>query len=113
MVDQTQGQPASVQTPPLPGDGSDQDPAEDTSKGYTIEINVAADNSITVSVEPKTEEDAEEQGGADGADSDEAQSVASIREACKLVQQIYAAQGEAPDTGADDAAMEAGYKPGM
>ena len=106
----TQGQPASVATPPMAGDSSDGSEQEsDTSNGYSIEIRVAADQSITVSVEPASTEDAEEQGG--GAETDEdSQPVASIREACKLVTQIFASQGELPDTGADDAQMTAGYK---
>jgi len=110
----TQGQPANIETPPLPGDGSGE--AEtDTSNGYVIEIDVAADNSITVSVEPKSTEDAEEQGGGASTESadEDSQPVSSIREACKLVMEIYSSQGELPDTGASDAAMQAGYKPGM
>ena len=107
MATQQQGQPADVATPEMPGDET----APDMSQGYTIEIKVGADQSISVGVEPNTEEDAEEQGEAGGAE--ETQQVGNIREACKLVMAIFAASGEMQDSGADDAQMAAGYKPGM
>lgn len=83
----------------------------DTSNGYCIEIKVKGDQ-ISVSVEPLSEEDAEESGGG-APDAEEEQVVSSAREAAKLVVQIINSQGAMADTGADDAAMEQGYKPGM
>jgi hypothetical protein len=92
------------------------DPSDDMSGGYTIEIQVGADGKISVSVEPQSEEDSEESGGggapdadAAGGESEDSQPVANIREACKLVMEIFKSAGQMPDDGADQAAMSAGY----
>ena len=78
----------------------------DTNTGdYTIEITVSAANGITVSVEPasaEVEEPMEETG----------QSVPNIREAIKVVMDIYQNAGAQPDNSAD-AEMEQGFKPGL
>lgn len=74
--------------------------------GYCIEINVAADGSITVGVEPAKDEAAEEMPapGADPAappdpaaaapDDDSAQPVKGIREAVQFVLDTYKNQGQ-------------------
>lgn len=102
----TQGQPEGVATPATPGDAGEAE--TDLSAGYTIEIHVTPDGQISVTVEPKSAEDAE---GAH--DEGEAQVVSSAREAAKLVVQIINAGGQMADTGADDEAMMQGYKPGL
>jgi hypothetical protein len=91
-------------------------PEQDAPAGYCIEVHVAADGSIKVSVEPEAEEASEEgaqaAGGAAGdagAEDADAQPVANIREAIKLVMEIYKSQGELPDTSGDQAQMTAGY----
>lgn len=96
------GQPSSQPTPAMPGDGMEQEAG--TSGGYCIELKVGADGSIKVSVEPASAEVGEE------AESDEEyQSVPNIREAIKLVIDIYNNQGQTQDTGANDAEMAKGY----
>lgn len=92
---------------PDPAEGQDDDTV-DASQGYTIEVKVSGDGSITVCVEPASEEAAEE-GGEGQGDDDDAQPVSSIREACKLVMQIFNSQGQAPDASQDQADMSAGY----
>lgn len=84
------------------------DAAPDLSNGYTVEIHVTPDGQISVTVEPKSAEDAE---GAH--DEGEAQVVSSAREAAKLVVEIINAQGQMRDTGAETESMEQGYKPGL
>jgi hypothetical protein len=92
---------------PLPTEEAG-DAQPDMSNGYCIEVHVTPDGQISVTVEPKSAEDAE---GAH--DESEAQVVNSPREAAKLVVDIINSQGAMKDTGADDAAMEQGFKPGM
>ena len=102
---------------------TDDDSSVDMSQGYCIEINVAANNKITVSVEPASEESSEESGSDDGSDDDtsadgsgdsgddeDAQPVANIREALKLVMDIYQNAGQMQDTGEDQSQMSSGYK---
>ena len=105
-MEMPQGQPASVKTPMMPGDEADQTP--DMSNGFCVEIHVTPDGQISVTVEPKSAEDAE---GAH--DEGEAQVVSSAREAAKLVVEIINAQGQMRDTGAETESMEQGYKPGL
>jgi hypothetical protein len=95
--------------------GEDQnEPSTDGS--YVIEIAVSADGSIKVSVEPASEEAQEESGsdatgagGDTGGEDDEAQSVPNIREAIKLVLDIYRNAGQIEDTSGDTADMAKGY----
>jgi hypothetical protein len=94
------GQPMAAE------DATDQQ--ADMTNGFVIEVHVTPDGQISVTVEPKSAEDAE---GAH--DESEAQVVNSPREAAKLVVDIINSQGAMKDTGADDAAMEQGFKPGM
>ena len=105
-MEMPQGQPANVKTPAMPGD--EPDAALDMSNGYCVEIHVTPDGQISVTVEPKSAEDAE---GAH--DESEAQPVSSAREAAKLVVEIINAGGAMKDTAEEDAALEAGYKPGL
>lgn len=74
------------------------------SGNYTIEIKVT-DGNISVSVEPadmEAKEPTEESG----------QSVPNIREAIKVVMDIYQNAGAQPDNSAD-AEMEQGFQPGL
>ena len=91
--------------------------ADAPTPGYTICLHVTGDGAISVSVEPEGEEEAEAP-TAPGAPEDSeaaepeeaAQSVPNIREAIKLIIEIYKGAGEVPDLGAESADMEAGYK---
>lgn len=87
------------------------DPAmseSDKSAGdYTIEITVSAANGITVSVEPASAEAEEPMAGEEAG-----QSVPNIREAIKVVMDIYQNAGAKPDNSAD-AEMEQGFQPGL
>lgn len=102
-------------TQDLPADAAPDDAGDDMSKGYCIEIKVKADGTISVGVESLPEEDAEESAGSAGdADPEEAndgaQEVSSIREAIKIVMDIYQHSGEIADAGADQAQMSSGYE---
>lgn len=88
--------------------GGDPAQEDDASGGYTIEVKVAGDGSISVCVEPEMGEMGEESSAEDAGEEDY-QPVASIREACKLVTQIYQSQGQLPDSTADQADMATGY----
>lgn len=74
--------------------------------GYTIEIHVSADDTITVSVETEEEEDAEHE--ATGTEP-EMMDAKNIREALKKVMEIYSNAGKPVDTGAAEAQMSEGY----
>jgi hypothetical protein len=110
--------PADVTADPTVAGSGGNDDASAGPQGYVIEIQVGADGKISVSVEPQSEEDSEESGGASGnapdadaagGESEDSQPVANIREACKLVMEIFKSAGQMPDDGADQAAMSAGY----
>lgn len=84
-----------------------QDPAmEEPSSDYTIEIKVSAKSGISVSVEPMTAE-------AQEMPESEGQPVPNIREAIKVVMDIYQNAGAQPDTTSADSEMEQGFKPGL
>lgn len=86
--------------------------APDMSNGFTIELNVGLDGKMTVSVEPAAEESSEEGSGSDGSDDDEAQPVANIGEALKLIREIVAHAGQMTDTSASNDEMSSGYGSG-
>lgn len=91
---------AQIDQNPLPEEGA----SETTSGGYTIEIEVTADNKISVSVEPEAPE-----GGAEGEAEGDAQQVASFGEALRVCKDIYAHAGEMQDTSGSAGDMESGY----
>lgn len=108
-----QGQPASVGTPSMPGDGSMMDEAD---TGYTIEIEVAGDGSITVSAETSAQEESEGSGesaeGADGSSGDnEGTPVDSIEEALDLAKQIFKNNGQMPKS--NGMSVEQAFKGGF
>jgi len=80
---------------------------EGESSDYVIEIKISGQG-IQVGVESAGM--AAEEGGEGAGDEEQYQSVQSIGEACRLIREIYASQGQiqSPAQGADD--MEAGYK---
>lgn len=82
--------------------------SDETQGGYVVCVHVDAQGKITVGVETDQEE-AQEGGGDESQEEQGYQPVATIREACKLLTQIYNSQGEAPDNAADQADMAAGY----
>lgn len=94
---------AQIDQNPLPEEGA----SETTSGGYTIEIEVTADNKISVSVEPMSSEASE--GGAEGEAEGDAQQVASFGEALRACKDIYAHAGEMQDTSGSAVDMESGY----
>jgi hypothetical protein len=92
------------------------DPAADAQEdagGYTIEIEVASNGSITVSVETDSQEEGEAGQSPEAAPEDAGKSVPNIREAIKVVMDIYNNAGQQSDTNAADDQMSAGYKPGL
>ena len=76
--------------------------------GYTICLHVGGDGALSVSVEPENQEMAEAQGAPEG--EEQSQPVADMREAVKLILDIFKGAGHAPDAGAETQEMEAGYK---
>ena len=81
------------------------DAAEDS--GYTVELEVAGDGTMTVSVESAGQESAES-GGEDAAGTP----VKSIKEALALILEIVKAGGQMPDTQGAEADFNAGYGDG-
>lgn len=80
--------------------------------GYCIEIHVSAEGSIKIGVEPEGDEAAEEGAAtpeAGAEEGDDAQPVANIREAMKVVMDIYKNSGQIADADGEDQ-MSAGYK---
>ena len=83
-------------------------PAEDT--GYTIEIKVSGDGSITVSSESANEEAGEESAeGGEAAEAPEGTPVKSIKEALTLVLDIYRNDGQASQGASADDQMNEGF----
>lgn len=94
------------------GDASGAPAPDDMSGGFTIKINVDAQGGITVGVEAAGEESGEEQ-GAQGADvdaeqpDDGAQPVPSLKEALRLIADIYNNKGQMTPAGAPGAEQSA------
>lgn len=88
MADPTQTQPAAAD-PSAQGEDA-------TEGGYTIEIEVAGDGSITVSVESAATEGAESTGD-ESQDEQSAQPAANIKEALTLALAAYKNDGKLPD----------------
>jgi hypothetical protein len=90
-----------------PTAGESAEPPEGESSDFVIEIKVSGQG-IQVGVESASEESAES--GESGSDEENYQTVQSIGEACRLVREIYASQGQmqSPSVGAEQ--MDAGYK---
>jgi hypothetical protein len=61
--------------------------------GYCIEVEVSAQGQITVSVESADQEDSEQPGQEDESGD---MPVNNIRDACKMVEQIFANNGQMP-----------------
>lgn len=87
---------------PSQGAGSGQ---IDPSQGYKICINVGADQTISVSVEPADHSD------SSGQDDSQSQQVPTIRAACQVVQDIFRSSGQMNDAGAEQSAMSSAYGP--
>jgi hypothetical protein len=85
--------------------------AQEDDGSYVICINVGGDGSLSVSVDSAAAEAAEppEQEAME-AEEEDAQPVADIREAIKLVLDIYKNAGAKTDAGMEKQEMEAGYK---
>jgi hypothetical protein len=84
-------QPTQAGADPGQGDPSQGDQSDG---GYTIEIEVSAQGQMTVSVETADQEGAEQPGQEDDGAGD--MPVSNVREACKLVEQIVANNGQMP-----------------
>ena len=89
-----------------PVDDADAGPA-DASQGYCIELNVAADGSMTIGVEPASVEAGEE--GSGDTDQEDTQPVANLAEALRLIKDIVAHAGQIEDAVAGNTDMAAGY----
>lgn len=98
--------------PMMPEQSNPMDEQEDAG-GYTIEIEVAADGKITVSVETDTQEEDETGQSSETSPEDAGQAVPNIREALKLAMDIYQNAGKQSDTNMADQQMEQGFKPGL
>lgn len=85
--------------------------APEASGGYVIELRVAADGAMSVSVEPDAPVMENNEGDPEGGDmgGEDAQPVANIGEAMKLIREIVAHAGEMTDTSASQGEMESGY----
>lgn len=79
-------------------------PVDDGS--YTIEIEVGADGTIKVGVEPA----GEMQEAPEGQEDEQYQTVQNIDECLRLVKQIYAGAGQMNESTNDKAAMQSGYR---
>jgi hypothetical protein len=95
--------------------GATEDPAEDAgmdmSNGYTIELTVKPDGSMTIGVEPIAEEQSEESGEA-GGDAEDTQSVSSLGDAIRVIKDIVAHAGDISDMQGSQDAMSSGYGKG-
>ena len=92
------------ETDPMAGESAE--PPEGTSSDYTIEIKVSG-QMIQVGVESADMESSEP--GEAGPDEENYQEVQSIGEACRLVREIFASQGQMQDASANQDEMNAGY----
>jgi hypothetical protein len=91
----TMPQPAQA-APGASQDLSQGDPsqgADQSDGGYCIEVEVSAQGQITVSVESSDQEDSEQPGQEDESGD---MPVNNIRDACKMVEQIFANNGQMP-----------------
>lgn len=104
MADPTQGMaPPADQV----ADQSQAAPApDDMSNGFCIELTVKPDGSMTVSVEPASEEQSEEGGEGGG---EQAQSVPNLPAAFKLIREIVDHAGQMADAGQGQSEMSSGY----
>jgi hypothetical protein len=98
-----------AQTPPDPEDmqdgGADEASEQDQSQGgYCIEIHVSADGSLSVGVEPESEEYDEGQGAPDKGTP-----AKNIKDALTQALEIYKSNGQAPE-GGSDAEFDSGFK---
>lgn len=84
--------------------------ADDDAGSYTIEIEVSADGSMTVSVETAAQEGAEQPGADESADEAQSRPASSIKEALTIALEIFKADGKMPQAGADEQAFNAGYQ---
>jgi len=107
-------QPAPMAADAAPTDDADQG----ASSGYTIELHVDGTGAISVSVEPDGADEADASAAPpDGSgapmegeeDQDEAQPVPNIREAVKLILDIYKNAGQMQDNSGDMDQMAQGY----
>lgn len=103
MADMTQGAAPADQSGAT--DPSQATPApDDMSNGFCIELTVKPDGSMTVSVEPASEEQSEE-----GESEEQAQSVPNLQSAFKLIREIIDHAGQMADAGQGQDEMSAGY----
>ncbi len=106
---------ATLPTPPAPSEQEAPEAPVEGQAGYTIELRVAGDGKLSVSVEPdavEAEEGADPMAANDEApaeDAEEAQSVPNIREAIKVILDIYKNAGAIAEPGAEAADMQSGY----
>jgi hypothetical protein len=82
----------------------------DMSNGYTIELCVKPDGSMTIGVEPIAEEQSEESGES-GGDGD-TQPVSSLGDAIRVIKDIVAHAGDISDMQGSQDAMSSGYGKG-
>lgn len=82
-------------------------PPEGQSSDYVIEVKISG-QSILVGVESADTEMAEEGEGV--GDEEQYQEVQSIGEACRLIREIYASQGQVQSPSAGAEQMAGGYK---
>ena len=101
-------------TAPAPDTGAQTDDSSVT-QGYTIEISVAGDGSITVGAESAAQENAEGGSGvpSGGASSDSSEGTAqpakNIKDALLMALEIFKAGGEMPKADTSDADFSQGY----
>lgn len=91
-------------------DTDTEDQPADTSNGYTIELKVDSSGKMSIGVEPAAEEASEESGEAEG---DDAQPVANLGEAIRVIKDIINNAGQMQDADEGAADMSSGYGKGM